>query len=250
MKLKLSRFISAAILFSSLLGLIADNGELRVGISPIFPPMVFKQDKQLMGVEIDLANDLAQELGRTVTFVEVPWEDQIESLNAGKIDIIMSSMSVTGARKWVVDFSRPYLYIGQMVLVRREDVNKYALGFPLTPRGTVGVLKATTGDFLVQREFPKTKRTVYKTPAEAVQALKKKKIDLFLSDSTLVCYLAGTHAAENLSAAPVQLNEESLAWAVRKGDEKLLNEINAFIKRVGSSGKLNQVFQRWMAVPQ
>jgi len=250
MKPKLTRLIFAAILFCSRLGLTADNGELRVGVSPIFPPMVFKQDKQLMGVEIDLANDLARELGRTVTFVEIPWEDQIESLNAGKIDIIMSSMSITGARKWVVDFSRPYLYIGQMVLVRREDVNKYALGFPLSPRGTVGVLKATTGDFMVQREFPKTKRIVYKSPTEAVQALKKNKIDLFLSDSTLICYLAGTHATENLSAAPVQLNEESLGWAVRKGDEKLLNEVNAFIQKVGVSGKLNQVFQRWMAVPQ
>jgi len=250
MKRKLNRFFVFAALLLSLSCALAAEGELRVGISPIFPPMVFKQDKQLMGVEIDLANDLAQELGRTVTFVEIPWEDQIESLNAGKIDIIMSSMSITGARKWVVDFSRPYLYIGQMVLVRREDVNKYALGFPLRPPGTIGVLKATTGDFMVQREFPKTKRTVYKNPTEAVQALKKKKIDLFLSDSTLVCYLAGTHAAEDLSAAPVQLNEESLAWAVRKGDEKLLNAVNAFIQKTGASGKLNQVFQRWMAVPQ
>ena len=65
-----------------------------------------------------------------------------------------------------------------------------------------------------------------------------------------ICYLAGTHATEDLSAAPVQLNEESLAWAVRKGDEKLLNDVNAFIQKVGVSGKLNQVFQRWMAVPQ
>ncbi len=249
MKRLLSHFF-AALLFVTVFHVDAAEGELRVGVSPIFPPMVFKQDKQLAGVEIDLAHDLAQELGRSVTFVEISWEDQIESLNAGKIDIIMSSMSITGARKWVVDFSRPYLFIGQMVLVRREDVNKYALGFPLRPPGTVGVLKATTGDFMVQREFPKTKRKVYKSPAEAVQALKKKKIDLFLSDSTLVCYLAGTHAAEDLTAAPVQLNEESLAWAVRKGDDKLLDEVNAFIQKTGGSGKLNQVFQRWMAVPQ
>src|SRR6478672_9863481 len=94
---------------------------LRVGVSPIFPPMVFKQGKELAGVEVDLARELGQELGREVKFIELPWDDQSEALNAGKIDIIMSSMSITQARKWVVDFARPYLIVGQMTLVRRED---------------------------------------------------------------------------------------------------------------------------------
>ena len=226
----------------------AESGTLRVGVSPVFPPMVFKQGKGRAGVEVDLARALGEKLGRKVIFVELPWEDQIEALNATRIDIIMSSMSITTARRYVIDFSRPYLLVGQMTLVRREDQNRYVLGFPITPPGTVGVLKATTGEFLVQRDFPKAKRKVFSSADEAAQALKRKKIDLFISDSTLVWRLAGLHAAEGLAAVPLVLSEEQLAWGIRKGDEKLLAAANEFIQKAAQDGTLNRIFRRWAAV--
>ena len=224
------------------------DATLRVGVSPVFPPMVFKQGKELAGVEVDLARALGEQLGRKVSFVELPWEDQVEALNAGRVDIIMSSMSITAARRYVIEFSRPYLIVGQMTLVRREDQSRYALGFPITPPGTVGVLKATTGEFLVQRDFPKARRKVFTSAAEAAQALKRKKIDLLISDSTLVWHLAGLYSAEGLAAVPHALSEEQLAWGLRKGDEKLLAAANAFIQKAVQDGTLNRVLRRWTAV--
>jgi polar amino acid transport system substrate-binding protein len=225
----------------------ADSAPLRVGVSPVFPPMVFKQGKELAGAEVDLARAFGQRLGRKVAFVEVPWEDQIEALRSGKIDIVMSSMSITTARRSVVDFSKPYLVIGQMALVRRENQNDYILGFPTKP-GTIGVIKATTGDFQAQRDFPKAPRKVFKTDSDAVSALKKKKIDLFISDSTTIWYLAGIHSADGLAPVPVALSEEPLAWAVRKGDARLLAAADDFIQKASEDGTLKQVFRRWMAV--
>jgi ABC-type amino acid transport substrate-binding protein len=226
----------------------SEAGTLRVGVSPVFPPMAFKQGKELAGVEVALARALGESLGRKVIFVELPWEDQIEALNAGRIDIIMSSMSITMPRRYVLEFSRPYLVIGQMTLVRQEDQNRYLLGMPINLPGTVGVLKATTGEFLVQRNFPKARRKAFGSEAAAVQALKRKKIDLFISDSTLIWYLAGTHAAEGLAAVPRALSEEQLAWGMRKGDEKLLAAANEFIQKTAQDGTLNRVFRRWTAV--
>jgi polar amino acid transport system substrate-binding protein len=226
----------------------SEAAALRVGVSPVFPPMVFKQGKELVGVEVDLAREFGESLGRKVTFVELPWDEQIASLNAGRIDIIMSSMSITTPRRYVVDFSRPYLTVGQMALVRAEDQHKYLLGFPIKPPGDVGVLKATTGEFLVQREFPKAPRKTYKSETDAVQALKKKKIGLFISDSTLIWYLAGTHANDGLIAVPFALSEEQLAWGIRKGDEKLLTTANNFIETVSQNGSLKKIFRRWTAV--
>lgn len=221
---------------------------LRVGVSPIFPPMVFKQGKELAGVEVDLARALGEHLGRKIVFIEVPWPDQLEALNAGKTDIIMSSMSITTARRQVMNFSRPYLTLAQMALVRREDKNEYALGFPSQPRGAIGVLKATTGEFIVQRDFPRTRRKVFSSSSEAARALIKRKIDLFITDSTVVWYLAGTHAADGLSAVPIALSEEQLAWAMRKGDDTLLEAVNTFIQKAAQDGTFNRVSRRWMAV--
>jgi polar amino acid transport system substrate-binding protein len=212
--------------------------------------MVFKQGKELAGVEVDLAHALGKHLQRKIVFVQLPWEEQIEALNAGRIDIIMSSMSVTMARRQVVEFTRPYFLTGQMALIRREDLHHYVLGFPMRLPGTVGVLEATTGDFLVQREFPKAKRKVVNTDQEAAQALAKKKIDLFISDSTLVWYLAGMYATKGLAAVRIALSEKPLAWAVRRGNPELLAGANGFLEKAKQSGELDRVFRRWMAIPE
>jgi polar amino acid transport system substrate-binding protein len=224
------------------------NTPLRVGVSPVFPPMIFKQGKELKGVEVELARALGAQLGREIVFVEVPWKDQIEALNEGRTDIIMSSMSVTPARKYVVSFSKPYYLTGQMALVRREDKNNYALGIPYKLNGNVGVLKATTGEFLVQRDFPKSPIKSFTNSEEAAKALIRKKINLFITDSTLVWYLAGTYANEGLTAVPIALSEEPLAWAVRKGDDTLLASVNEFVAKGSQDGTFLKVFRRWTAV--
>jgi len=210
--------------------------------------MVFKQGKELAGVEVDLARALGQKLGRKVVFVELDWKDQTEALAAGKTDIIMSSMSVTPSRNAVMSFTRPYFKIGQMALVRREDRNKHLLGLMVPPGTKVAVIKATTGDFLVQREFPRVNRKTYASGTEAARALMKGSVDLFITDSTLVWYLAGTHAADGLTAVPSVLSEEVLAWGVRRGNDDLVAAANQFIETAAQDGTLTKTFRRWMAV--
>ena len=224
------------------------NPPLRVGVSPVFPPMAFKQGGELVGVEIDLARALGKKLDRPIVFVEVPWKDQIEALNKQRTDIIMSSMSITMARQYVVNFSQPYFVTGQMALVRREDKIQYTLGFPLTLPGNVGVLKATTGEFLVQQDFPRSKLKSYSNSEDATRALIKKRINLFISDSTLVFYLAGTHADDGLSVVTIPLTQEKLAWAVRKSEDPLLTAVNQFITETQQDGSMRKTFSRWMAV--
>ena len=221
---------------------------LRVGVSPVFPPMVFKQGKELVGVEVDMARILGQYLGRPVVFVEVPWKDQIEALNDKRTDIIMSSMSMTDARRFVMNFSQPYFLVGQMALVRREDKNKYLMGFPRDLKSAIAVIPATTGDFLVQRDLSKAKRLNCKDGEAGAQALIRNKAELFFSDSTLIWYLAGIHAGDGLSVAPIALTQEQLTWGVRKTDDALLASVNTFITESRRNGTFLKVFQRWTSV--
>ncbi len=221
---------------------------LKVGVSPVFPPMVFKRGRELVGVEVDLAKALGAHLHREIQIVEVPWKDQIGALNEGRTDIIMSSMSVTAARGFVVAFTQPYLVVGQMALVRRTDKALYALGFPLPPPGKVGVLKATTGEFLAQRDFAGARIQSYTDSGDAVKALAKGRIDLFISDSTLAWHLAGVHSGDGVTVVPIALSEERLAWAVRKEDESLLNGANEYLTKATQDGSLQKVLRRWMAV--
>jgi ABC-type amino acid transport substrate-binding protein len=208
--------------------------------------MIYKENGKITGVEADFAKALGEALGRPVEFVEVDWENQIPALMDGRTDIIMSDMSMTTARELRISFAKPYLLVGQIALVRREDANRYAIGFPATPPGTVGVIKATTGDFLVQQEFPTTKRKQYKSGEEAATALKKGRIDLFISDAPTIWWLAGVHEVDGLVAVPIQLTQEKLAWGVRRSDADLLNSVNAALTSMQASGRANQIIKQWI----
>lgn len=208
--------------------------------------MAFKQDKQLAGLEVDFARTLGGELGREVKFIELDWEDQIPSLLNGKTDIIMSSMSITTARQMRVSFCAPYLRIGQMGLVRRENLGQYALGFPIQPAGVIGVKKATTGDFLAQQEFPRSKRKEYATGDEAARALVKKRIDLFISDETLVWWLASENEANGLAPVPIRLSDEQLAWAVNKTNTDLLSAANSALAKMQQDGRATGFLKHWL----
>jgi polar amino acid transport system substrate-binding protein len=223
---------------------------LRIGVTPEFPPMIYKEGDKITGVEADFAQALGQELGRPIKFVEVSWEDQIPALAEGRTDIIMSTMSITPARELRVAFAKPYLLIGQTVLVRREDANNYVFGFPAVPKGTIGVIKATTGDFLVQQEFPKSKRKEFKSAQDAAKALEKKKIDLFISDSPTVWWLAGMNEVQGLVVVRIFLSQEQLAWAVSKSNPELLQSVNNALEKMQKDGRAAAIIKRWIPLFQ
>jgi ABC-type amino acid transport substrate-binding protein len=231
-------------------GRAADPVPLKVGVTPIFPPVIYKEGGKFVGVEADFAKMLGEELGRPVQFVDVKWEDQIPALVDGRTDIIMSSMSITRTRELRIAFSKPWLIIGQMTLVRREDAYRYAIGFPANPRGVIGVMKATTGDFLVQQEFSGNERKTYTAGEDAAKALKKKRIDLFICDAPTIWWLAGLHEADGLVAVPILITQEQLAWGVRRSDTDLLNSANAVLDKLQSSGRANATIKRWIPMFQ
>lgn len=219
---------------------------LRVGVSPELPPMIFKQGKELVGVEADLARALGQQLGRSIQFIELPWPELIDNLLADRVDIIMSSVSVTPARQARVQFSKPYLRVSQMALIRTEDKYRNLNFGNGIVNQTLGARKATTSDFMLQQEYPRAKRKYFNNGDEAARALIKKKIDLFFSDSPLTWYLAGKYEAEGLTAAPMLFSEELLAWAMRPTDAELIAAVNKAVDEMKAKGQMSVILRRWI----
>ena len=240
--------ISLVLLQTLTFGLIAADtpAELRVGVAPVSPPMIFKEGAKIVGLEADFAQALGKELGRQVKFVELPWEALIDALVNDKIDIIMSSMSVTRARQFRIAFSDPYLRIGQMALIRADESRRYGFVFDSLAGRTVGVRKGTTGDLLVQQEFPRAKRKYYKSDDEAAMALGKGKIDLFIDDSSMIWHLAGVYEAKGLAVSPLVFTDEVLAWGMRRSDATFQQSVNAFLKKARATGEADRIVHQWI----
>jgi len=219
---------------------------LRVGVTSTYPPIVFRQGAQIAGVEAELARLLGERLGRPVHFIEVPWDQQIDALIAGRTDIIMSGMSVTEARAARIAFTDPYLEAGLVAAVRTEDARRYGsrqalLAAPVT----VGVIERTTGDVFVQQNFTNARRVAFTVASDGALALRNRSIDVFVHDAPSIAWLVSANEAD-LAGIWQFLNKEHLAWAVRRGEPLLLAQVNESLAAWRRDGTLAAVLARWL----
>ncbi|MCF8057446.1 MAG: transporter substrate-binding domain-containing protein [Desulfocapsa sp.] len=225
-----------------------DPSILRIGVSANAPPLIYKKNDKIIGLEADFARKLARYTGKKAKFVEIKWSDQIDALENNEIDIIMSSMNITPPRAYRIAFSNPYLRSGQILLVRLEEKARFATGIYslMNSNYVIGIIKDTTGDLFITRSINGAKSKTFTKSADAVQALLDKKIDAFVYDAPMVCYYAAIN--ENAKLAPI-LNlatEEYLAWGIRKEDSKLLAQANQFLQELEETEQLQQMIRAWI----
>ncbi len=223
----------------------ADANVLRVGVAPVLPPLVFKAGSDYKGIEPDLARSLAAEMGKTLRFVELPWEQLSDALLRGDVDIIMSGMTITRSRLMRVNFSKPYLQAGQTLLVRGTDAVRIQMDL-FDPKTRIGAQKGTTGDFWAKQNCSRNDRKLYPSANLGAKALLSKQIDAFVCDAPVNWWLASENETAGLAVVGGYLTEEYLGWAVRKEDTALLEAANRFIDQGKASGSLRTLIRNWI----
>lgn len=220
---------------------------LRVGVSTNAPPLIYKQAGRIVGLEADFARQFAQFLGKPIRFVELKWDRQIPTLLDDGIDIIMSGMTITNMRMVRIAFSDPYFRSGQMALIRIEDASRFQLGQrSIAQSASIGVVKNTTGQFFVEKRFHNIKRAAFESSTDAVMALQKKGIEVFIHDAPIIMNLASKFETEGLMAVNAMLTEEYLAWGIRKDDQDLLQFANTFLQVLKDENRLYPLVKRWI----
>jgi ABC-type amino acid transport substrate-binding protein len=213
-------------------------------------PLAFKDPRfGIVGVEVDFANQLGKELGKNIVFVETPFSELIDALVADKVDIIMSGMSITRERAERVNFSDPYVTIGQMALVRAKDSAKFrdVQSFSRVT-SKVGFVRTTTGEMAAKAFFGSAILVPQSTVNDGVAALRKGEIDVFLHDAPTVWRIAGNPNEKELTGLYWLLTKEPLAWAVRKSDEPLRFALNRQLGQWQVSGFTKQILFRWVPI--
>ncbi len=225
-----------------------DPSLLRVGVSANAPPLIYKKNGKITGLEADMARDLGRFMGKRAKFVELKWENQIDALENNEIDIIMSGMSITTARQYRIAFSSPYLRAGQILLVRLRDKVLFSTGIYslMNSNYTIGTVKDTTGDLFITQTINGAKIKSFTKSSDAVQALIDKKIDAFVYDAPMVCHYAAIN--ENAKLAPILTlaTEEYLAWGMRKEDRELQTQANEFLQELKERQELQRKIRTWI----
>jgi ABC-type amino acid transport substrate-binding protein len=229
----------------------AKTSALRAGISTEYPPLAFKQKGRVAGIEADFAHRLPKELGTEVTIVEVPWNDLIPALLDHRIDVIMAGMSITRERRKRVAFTDPYMQVGQMAVIRKNDISRLHDPAAMDAKTSrVGYQKNTTGELFARENLKNAQLTGFESIDAGIAALRAEKIDFFVHDAPTVWRLTGGFGPQNADLMGLYrpLTVEYLAWAVRKEDEELRDSLNQVLERWGRDGFLESVLDKWLKV--
>lgn len=237
------------LLVALLIANVAVADALRVGLSPDYPPLAYKQDERVVGIEADNATAVAKALGRPVRLVEFPFGELIPALERGDIDVIMSGFSITDERSARVLFTEPYMKVGQMAIVHRDKVARFAQPWSVYREGVrIGVEPDTTGAEFAERELGDAVVSFYANPDQAFAALRNDRIDLYIHDAPTSWQLANVSGNNDLISLYTPLTEERLAWAVRKDDTALAAELNRALRLMENNGALQYILNRWIPV--
>lgn len=224
-------------------------GVLRVGMSADYPPLHFKQDGQFYGIEVDNAMAVGRMLGRRVELVQMPFDELIPALLAGKVDVLMSGISVTAERSKQVLFTDAYLQVGQMAIMHQDKVGRFSQPWAVYREGVrIGVEPGTTGELFAERELKEAVIKRYANSDQAFSGLRDDEIDLYIHDAPTSWQLANGKENRDMISLYTPLTEEMLAWAVALDDGILAQELNESLAVMRANGSLQYILNRWIPV--
>ena len=220
----------------------AAGGKLVMATNAEFPPYEFHDGDKIVGIDAEIAQAIADELGMELEIEDIAFDSIIPEIVSGKADMALAGMTVTEDRKASVDFSDTYATASQMIIVKEDS----KIAGPDDLKGvTVGVQLGTTGDIYVSDlEADGTTVERYNKGFEAVQALSQGKIDAVVIDGEPAkTFVSETEGLKILDEA---FTVEEYAIAVKKGNTELLDKVNGALETLKDNGTLDEIVAKYI----
>lgn len=223
---------------------VMKRGKLIAGVSTKEPPFGFYDDKKLKGIDIDIAQALARKIFRgadKIAFVPAPVKSMLDLLKSGKVDLLMTPVSETEARKKEIDFSMPYFISGHLVAVERDSkIRKYE---DLQEK-RVGVIQGTMGEKMVPTFVTGSKIVEFQSNDEALKALHEHKVDAFVQLDVFIFYME--QKDRDLRVINLQpLQPAPIGIGIRKGEEEWRGFIDRALSEMMKSGEYRKLLDKW-----
>ncbi|KDR95132.1 amino acid ABC transporter substrate-binding protein, PAAT family [Peptoclostridium litorale DSM 5388] len=211
--------------------------ELVVGMELAYPPFEMTDEKgNPSGISVDIAKALGEYLGRDVRIENMAYNGLIPSLLTGKVDLILSSMTITEERKESISFSNPYSRSYLSLLISKPSpVQNFE---DLNARGRkLAVKKGTTGHIYAEKNLQDCEIMVFDKESACVLEVMQGKADAFIYDQMTI-YKNWQQNPNTTRAVLKPFQDDPEYWGIglRKEDEKLKSQINAFLSEFSDEG--------------
>ncbi len=226
---------------------IKKNSFLKVWLEPAYMPFELNNKRgEIVGFDPDLAALMVKDLGVKLELIKIDWDGIIPALLTDKCDIIMSGMTITEERSQKIDFSQPYMVIGQTVLLRKDLADKVKSYADLnSSKYKIASKLGTTGEIAAKKYLPKAHYSSFETEQEGVMEVVNGKADAFIYDSPYNAVAIGQRGEGKLVFLDKPFTEEPLGWGVRKGNPEFIKWLNGFLAKVKQDGTYETLYRKW-----
>ena len=196
---------------------------------------------KLVGFDVELAEEFANELGVKVRFVEIIWESKEFELESKNIDLIWNGLTITDERKENLEISIPYLENRQVVVSKNFDA---------VPAGnyTVAFESTSVGDEVANSDeiFKNYKKVAVGSQTDALTEVLSGQSDFAIIDSVMAGYYINSDTSfKSLKILDYETVKEYYGIAARKGEAELISKLNEIISKLYESGKVAKIAEKY-----
>jgi len=246
MKKALAVILILAAILALLSGCSGKKDEIVVGMELAYPPFETKDEQgDPTGVSVDFAEAFGEYIGKPVRIENISWDGLIPALQTGKVDMVISSMTIKEERLEKIDFSKPYAKALLALLVnidspveKAEDLNRDGM--------VIACKTGSTGEIYAQKNLSKAKILSLPDESACVTEVAQGKADAFIYDQ-LTIYRNNKQNPDTTRAVYIPFQDvEYWGVGIKKGNSELLNDVNAFIDRFYEENGFDAITEKYL----
>lgn len=212
-----------------------NDDELVMVTEAGFAPYEYYEGGEIVGVDIDIANEIAKELGKKLIIKDIAFDSIVNEVKSGKADFAAAGISYSEERAKEVDFTVNYATSKQVVIVTEDS----DISLPEQIKDKrIAVQLGSIADTYVTKEYQDATITRQKKYLAAIQDLKTNKVDCVVMDELPAKEILKENSG--LKILDKELTQDKYGMIVKKGNKQLLDSINKVLERLVSEGKISE----------
>lgn len=224
-----------------------ESDTIVVGMELAYPPFETKDEKgNPSGVSVDFAKELGKHLNKSVNIENISWDGLIPALQTGKVDVVISSMTIKEERLEKIDFSKPYAKALLAILSNSESGINTVEDLNQADK-KIAVKLGSTGHIFAQKNLNNAEIIPLADESACVTEVVQGKADGFIYDQ-LTIYRNNKNNPETTKAIYIPFQDvEYWGAGVKKGNTELLNQINDFIDEFYANNGFDKLTEKYLS---
>ncbi len=217
---------------------------ITVAVENAYPPfnMIDSTTNEGVGWDYDTVREICKRLNCTPEFVQAAWDGIFPAMQAGEFDVLADGVTITAEREEIVDFSIPYVTVGQVLLVRADETLDVD-GMIADASKIVGTQLGTTNEIVAKENFPEDRVKSFEDFPASVLALLSGDIDGIVIDVISAYGFMGENEGK-MKIAGTLTSDEQLGFVFPPGSE-LKAAFDAALSAMQADGTLDEINQKW-----